>query len=113
VSITYGEMFDKDKAKKSHYHYSYVSCIGSRSKNYSSSTIKDSTKSNKDCYLSSRSSVTIFQTKKNAYIMIVIVIALLVDMIFSTFLDILNDQSVSIYGLVLFIITILIIYGVG
>jgi len=57
--------------------------------------------------------VTIFQTKKNAYIMIVIVIALLVDMIFSTFLDILNDQSVSIYGLVLFIITILIIYGVG
>jgi hypothetical protein len=26
-----GDMFDKDKAEKSHYHYRYVCCIGSRS----------------------------------------------------------------------------------
>jgi hypothetical protein len=31
--ICVGDMFDKDKAKKSHYHYRYVCCIGSRSKN--------------------------------------------------------------------------------
>ena len=32
-----GDMFDKDKTKKSHYHYRYVCCIGSRSKDSSSS----------------------------------------------------------------------------
>jgi hypothetical protein len=32
-----GDMFDKDKAKKSHYHYRYVCCIGSRN---SSSSIE-------------------------------------------------------------------------
>jgi hypothetical protein len=30
-----GDMFDKDKAEKSHYHYRYVCCIRSRSTNNS------------------------------------------------------------------------------
>jgi len=37
IPNTVGDMFDKDKAKKSHYHHRYVCCVGSRSKNYSSS----------------------------------------------------------------------------
>src|SRR5215469_18398570 len=35
--ILEGDMFEKVKAEKSHYHHRYVCCIGSRSKNYSSS----------------------------------------------------------------------------
>lgn len=58
--------------------------------------------------------VAIFQTKKKAtFLMIVIIIALIVDMIFSTFSDILEHQSMSVFGLVLFILTVLIIYGIG
>ena len=37
---TVGDMFDKDKAEKSHYHYRYVCCIRSGSTNNSSSNEK-------------------------------------------------------------------------
>jgi hypothetical protein len=55
-----------------------------------------------------------YQSKKKISILVAVIItALTVDMTFSTFSDILKEQLVSFWGLVLFTTTILTIYGAG
>jgi hypothetical protein len=55
-----------------------------------------------------------YQSKKKiSTLVLVITTALIVDMIFSTFSDILKEESISLWGLLLFITTVLTIYGAG
>lgn len=63
-----------------------------------------------------RPSILAYLSSKDVSVSVVvpiIIIALIVDMTFSTFSDILKEQSASIWGLLLFIAIILAIYGAG
>jgi len=65
---------------------------------------------------SPRPSILAYLSSKDISVSVVIpivIIALMVDMTFSTFSDILKEQFASIWGLLLFIAIILVIYGPG